>query len=67
MCRTSMWLLVYVCFALVCGVKSQSDQDVVENYVKTHGNETFREPSGYLRYRYIVSEIGGGSVYLFAY
>ena len=46
--------LLSVILNLVCSSFALDPQSIVENYVKIHGNETFRQPQGFLKYPYIV-------------
>ena len=48
------FLPVWACCSVAAASRSP-DRDIVYDWVKTHANDTFREPQGYLEYKYLVS------------
>lgn len=46
-------MILLCCFLALFGASAQDPQSVVEDYVKLHGPETFRQPAGYLQFPYL--------------
>lgn len=51
---STLWCFFFLSLAVASVAGKQNSTEIVYDHVKKNGKDTFREPSGILRYKYLV-------------